>query len=44
MTSDPQTGRQMGVWAATAVVIGEAISLGIFLTPAEMAKSLGSPA
>jgi len=27
-----QTGRQMGVWAATAVVTGEAISLGIFLT------------
>jgi basic amino acid/polyamine antiporter, APA family len=35
--------RQMGVWAATAVVTGEAISLGIFLTPAGMAKSLGSP-
>ena len=34
----------MGVWAATAVVTGEAISLGIFLTPAAMAKSLGSPA
>ena len=34
----------MGVWAATAVVIGEAISLGIFLTPAGMARSLGSPA
>lgn len=38
------TKRQMGVWAATAVVTGEAISLGIFLTPAGMAKSLGSPA
>jgi APA family basic amino acid/polyamine antiporter len=37
-------GRQMGVWAATAVVTGEAISLGIFLTPAGMARSLGSPA
>lgn len=34
----------MGVWAAMAVVTGEAISLGIFLTPAGMAKSLGSPA
>lgn len=33
----------MGVWAATAVVTGEAISLGIFLTPAAMARSLGSP-
>lgn len=44
MQSEPQARRQMGVWAATAVVTGEAISLGIFLTPAEMAKSLGSPA
>ncbi len=34
----------MGLWAATAVVTGEAISLGIFLTPAGMARSLGSPA
>jgi APA family basic amino acid/polyamine antiporter len=44
MNSQSQTGRQMGVWAATAIVTGEAISLGIFLTPAGMAKSLGSPA
>lgn len=43
-TSTGETGRQMGVWAATAVVTGEAISLGIFLTPAGMARSLGSPA
>jgi APA family basic amino acid/polyamine antiporter len=44
MRTERQSGRQMGVWAATAVVTGEAISLGIFLTPAAMAKSLGSPA
>jgi APA family basic amino acid/polyamine antiporter len=44
MQTDPQSGRQMGAWAATAVVTGEAISLGIFLTPAAMARSLGSPA
>jgi APA family basic amino acid/polyamine antiporter len=44
MQTQPQTARQMGVWAATAVVTGEAISLGIFLTPAGMARSLGSPA
>ena len=43
-SSAGQPGRQMGVWAATAVVTGEAISLGIFLTPAGMARSLGSPA
>ena len=44
MQTGAQTGRLMGVWAATAVVTGEAISLGIFLTPAGMARSLGSPA
>jgi basic amino acid/polyamine antiporter, APA family len=35
--------RQLGLAAAIAVVTGEAIALGIFLTPATMAKSLGSP-
>jgi basic amino acid/polyamine antiporter, APA family len=35
--------RQLGLAAAVAVVTGEAIALGIFLTPAAMAKSLGSP-
>jgi basic amino acid/polyamine antiporter, APA family len=44
MRTGGESGRQMGVWAAMAVVTGEAISLGIFLTPAGMAKSLGSPA
>lgn len=44
MEALPPIRRQMGVWAATAVVTGEAISLGIFLTPAGMVRSLGSPA
>jgi basic amino acid/polyamine antiporter, APA family len=44
MNLGPEKARQMGAWAATAVVTGEAISLGIFLTPAGMARSLGSPA
>jgi basic amino acid/polyamine antiporter, APA family len=35
--------RQLGLRAATALVIGEVIAVGIFLTPAGMAKSLGSP-
>jgi basic amino acid/polyamine antiporter, APA family len=35
--------RELGVGATIAVVTGEAIALGIFLTPATMAKSLGSP-
>jgi basic amino acid/polyamine antiporter, APA family len=35
--------RQLGLSAAIAIVTGESIALGIFLTPAAMAKSLGSP-
>jgi len=35
--------RQLGLRTATALVIGEVIAVGIFLTPAGMAKSLGSP-
>src|SRR5260370_37471535 len=35
--------RQLGLAATIAVVSGESIALGIFLTPAAMAKSLGSP-
>ncbi|MGC1295570.1 MAG: amino acid permease [Alloacidobacterium sp.] len=35
--------RQMGLASAVAIVTGESIALGIFLTPAAMAKSLGSP-
>jgi hypothetical protein len=35
--------RELGVASATAVVAGECIAVGIFLTPAGMAKALGSP-
>ena len=35
--------RQLGLVSASAIVVGEVIAVGIFLTPAEMAKSLGSP-
>ena len=35
--------RELGLTSATAMVVGEVIAVGIFLTPAEMAKSLGSP-
>lgn len=35
--------RELGLTAAIALVCGESIALGIFLTPAAMAKSLGSP-
>jgi APA family basic amino acid/polyamine antiporter len=36
-------GRKMGLAATIAVVTGQSIALGIFLTPAAMARSLGSP-
>jgi len=43
-TSHPEgLRRQLGLGSAAAVVAGEAIAVGIFLTPAGMAKSLGSP-
>jgi basic amino acid/polyamine antiporter, APA family len=35
--------RQIGIRTATALVVGEVIAVGVFLTPASMAKSLGSP-
>jgi APA family basic amino acid/polyamine antiporter len=39
----PLDHRQFGLPAAIAIVVGESIALGIFLTPATMAKSLASP-
>ncbi len=36
--------RRLGLRSATALVVGEVIGVGIFLTPAGMARSLGSPA
>ena len=41
---DSGLSRQLGVGAVTAFVIGQVIAVGIFLTPASMARSLGSPA
>jgi APA family basic amino acid/polyamine antiporter len=35
--------RELGLASATAAVAGECIAVGIFLTPAGMAKALGSP-
>ena len=44
MSSPESIGRRrFGLPAAIAIVVGESIALGIFLTPATMAKSLGSP-
>ena len=38
-----QLKRQIGLRTAAALVVGEVIAVGIFLTPADMAKQLGSP-
>ncbi len=35
--------RKLGLDSATALVVGEIVAIGIFLTPAEMARALGSP-
>jgi basic amino acid/polyamine antiporter, APA family len=45
-TNAPQEAglaRRLGLLTATALVVGEVIGVGIFLVPAGMARSLGSP-
>jgi basic amino acid/polyamine antiporter, APA family len=42
-TAPKELRRELGLASATAVVAGECIAVGIFLTPAGMAKALGSP-
>lgn len=41
--SDSGLRRELGLASAVAAVAGECIAVGIFLTPAGMAKALGSP-
>jgi APA family basic amino acid/polyamine antiporter len=41
--STPGLQRRLGLASTTAAVIGTIIAVGIFLTPAGMAKALGSP-
>jgi len=43
MPGEVNLKRQIGLCTATALIVGEVIAVGIFLTPAGMAKSLGSP-
>jgi APA family basic amino acid/polyamine antiporter len=43
LNTSGQLQRQIGLLTATALIVGEVIAVGIFLTPAGMAKSLGSP-
>jgi len=41
--SPPILARRLGLASLTALVVGEVIGVGIFLTPAAMARTLGSP-
>jgi basic amino acid/polyamine antiporter, APA family len=43
LSAGDRSRRPLGLLAALSAVTGESIALGIFLTPATMAKSLGSP-
>src|SRR5258705_9647873 len=43
MSSSTTLKRQIGLRTAIALIVGEVIGVGIFLSPAGMAKSLGSP-
>jgi basic amino acid/polyamine antiporter, APA family len=40
---DSGLARRLGLPTVTAMIVGEVIGVGIFLTPSEMARSLGSP-
>ena len=51
MSSDPVAPlppshlvRGLGVWAATAIVIGDTIGTGVFLVTSDMARAVGSVA
>jgi APA family basic amino acid/polyamine antiporter len=41
---NPQFVQGMGLFSATAIVMGSMIGSGIFIVPAEMSRTLGSPA
>jgi APA family basic amino acid/polyamine antiporter len=42
--SEPSPAAAVGLWFATALVVGHTIAVGIFLTPAELIGALASPA
>jgi basic amino acid/polyamine antiporter, APA family len=43
LASPGELQRRLGLASAVALIVGEVIGIGIFLTPAKMAKALGSP-
>jgi APA family basic amino acid/polyamine antiporter len=44
VVSESAARPELGLWSATALVVGHTIGVGIFLTPAELIGALGSPA
>lgn len=42
--AQPSQPRRLGTWAATAMVVAQVVGVGIFLTPATMLRTVGSPA
>ena len=44
MRQSDEAAAALGLWPATALVIGHTIGVGIFLTPAELIGALSSPA
>src|SRR5437764_7407849 len=44
VSSAPQFVQGMGLFSATAIVMGSMIGSGIFIVPADMSRTLGSPA
>jgi basic amino acid/polyamine antiporter, APA family len=42
--AQPGLRRELGIWSATAIVIGTVIGSGIFLVPSVMIRNVGSPA
>ena len=43
MTRAGDPSRRLGVWAAMAMVVTNVVGVGIFLTPATMLRTMGSP-
>ncbi|MEP6789444.1 MAG: amino acid permease, partial [Acidobacteriota bacterium] len=43
MPKTENLARRFGLWTAVSLIVGQVIAVGIFLTPAGMAKSVGSP-
>ena len=43
MPGQTKLKRELGTWAVISLVISEVVAVGVFLTPATMARTLGSP-